>query len=210
MEPNAERSGDPSESPGQSRGVDHGATAPFPDAGEIARRVQFGPDLFLIQESGVVAEPPLQVRTLAHPIDLMRLGRDRDLAGIDPIALDTEPSHEGFDALEVLGSETFDRLDLVGEPGDPVLEAVGQRCVAEAPVASAGTERDRVGFQDQDVAVGVVLLRLDRRPQAGETRADDHQVRGRGRCQRRMGGGRVRTVEPEGKRFRIGVGPSER
>ena len=85
-------------------------------------------------------------------------------------------SQVGAQAGEVLQPQPLQRLQLVGEAREPVAEAVGQRGLDEAAVAAAGGAADPLGLEQEDVAAGVVGLRLQRRPEPGEAAADDAEV----------------------------------
>jgi len=122
-----------------------------------------------------------------------------------PVAVDAESNDRLLDATEALRREPLDRRDLVGEPVDAVRQTVRERRVAEAAVATAGPERHRVPLQQEHVAIGPLLLRLDRRPQAGEPATDDRQV-GLGQRVERSGRlGCAGLVEPKRLRRCVGV-----
>ena len=94
-------------------------------------------------------------------------------------------------ACEVLDPFLLQPRQLVGEVLDPVGQAVGQARLAEAAVAAARPERHGLRLQHRDAQGRVRVGQGDRRPQAGEPRADDRDVdfQAFSGIQRRIGAG---------------------
>ena len=112
--------------------------------------------------------------------------------GVDPVSGDG-----GFDAVEVLPAEPFERVELVREPVKAVGFAVGQAAGTEAAVAAGRGPADGRRFDQDDVAAGIGLLGLQCGPQTGITAADDDQI-GVDRTDQRGQRRRCRwVVEPE-------------
>ena len=101
-----------------------------------------------------------------------------------------------------------DALELVhlglAEARQAVAETVGQRVLGEAAVATGRAERDVLRLDDEDVALGVALLRDQRRPQAGEAAADDREIALELTRDRRARLGRGMRVQPVRPRHRTG------
>jgi hypothetical protein len=91
--------------------------------------------------------------------------------GVDPVSGDG-----GFDVVEVLPAEPFERVELVREPVQAVGFAVGQAAGTEAAVAAGRGPADGRRFDQDDVAAGIGLLGLQCGPQTGVTAADDDQI----------------------------------
>ena len=113
-----------------------------------------------------------------RPGDLVRLGatsispRRSQSQSIAVVARSSPRSRAKFSAAvrSIASISSGNRSIPFGEP-------VGERGVAEPAVAAAGPERDRVALQEHDVARRILLLGLERGPQAGEPAAHDHEVR---------------------------------
>src|SRR6202044_3608829 len=113
------------------------------------------------------------------------------------------------DLAEVLLAELLKQRHLAGEPLKAVADAVGEAGRAEAAVAAGGRPARRLRLDEHHVELGVALPGEQRGPQAGETAADDRQVRA---PPARQGGeriGRVRLVKPEGAGHRPCQGPGD-
>jgi hypothetical protein len=139
----------------------------------------------------------------AQLVDLVRRAGDRDVArplpgAVDPVALDRL-----LDPGQVVAPQPFERPDLIGEPLNAVRQAVRQRGIGEPAVAAGRAIGDRTLLEQDDVAPGVVLLRLQGGPEAGETAAD-HGQRARLLPRERLRRGRPqRRVQPVRPRLRI-------
>ena len=119
--------------------------------------------------------------------------------GVDPVSGDG-----GFDAVEVLPAEPFERVELAREPVQAVGFAVGQAAGTEAAVAAGRRPADGRRFDQDDVAAGIGLLGLQCGPQTGVTAADDDQI-GVDRTDQRGQRRRCRwVVEPEHGGFGLG------
>jgi hypothetical protein len=111
-----------------------------------------------------------------------------------------------LDAVQVLAPQPLQLVDLVGEPAEAVGQAVGEGRVGEPAVTAAGAYGHRRRLQHHDVAGGIVLLGLKRRPQAREAAAH-HGQRAGGIAREPVGRGRgERRVQPEGTRLRLDPG----
>ena len=148
---------------------------------------------------------------LAHQVDefaqfIDHPGRDGEveLAGALELGVDAVADESLLDAVEVGRSHGLQRVELIGKPFESVGIAVGEARGAEAAVATGGRPADGVRLQQHDVSRGVVLLRLQRRPQTGVAAADDDQIRRLAADERRLRIGRGGVVEPEHRRLGVG------
>jgi hypothetical protein len=161
-----------------------------------------------------VAVSAQQLGLLVEPGLLVRLERDGQLARLLEVAVDAVAPQVVLEALVVLDGEPLERVELVGEAGRAVADAVGEGGDGEAAVAPAGAEAGALGLEQDDVAAGVVGLRVQRGPQAGEAAADDAEVGVRAAVERRQRLDRPFAVEPErprlGLRVRGAVGGGRR
>ena len=133
--------------------------------------------------------------------------RDVQFSGAFELGVDSVSGDGGFDAVEVLPAEPFERVELVREPVQAVGFAVGQAAGTEAAVAAGRGPADGRRFDQDDVAAGIGLLGLQCGPQTGVTAADDDQI-GVDRTDQR--GQRRRccwVVEPEHGGFGLGQRP---
>ena len=133
-----------------------------------------------------------------EPGELVLVGEREQLAGGLEVAVDPVGGEVLQDAVEVLEREPFEGRHLVGEAREAVLDPVREAGHGEPAVAAAGAEPGGLGLEHDDIAA--LLGRVQRRPQAGEARADDAQVGARVLGQR---GGRVARF-PQPERARLG------
>ena len=156
--------------------VDEGGVGLVPDASEVGRRGDLGADRGFVEDLVLVAVALEQLRGLLDPLDLVRLERDAEVAGQLEVAVDAEALDVGDEPVEVLVTEPLELRHLVGEAGQSILDPVRERAEREAAVSPARAEADRLGLEDDDVAAGVVGLRVQRRPEPREAAADDAEV----------------------------------
>jgi hypothetical protein len=156
--------------------VDERGVGLVPEAGEVGRRSDLGPDRVAVEELVLVAVALEQPGTLLEPLDLVWLERDREVARELEVAVDCKALDVAHEGLEVLTAEALELRHLRGEAREPVLDPVRERAEREASVPPAGTAADRVLLEDDHVAGGVVGLRVERRPEPREATADDAEI----------------------------------
>ena len=196
VDADAEPLGGLGQSPGQTGRVQERVVVTAPEAGQVRRGGDLGPDGVLVQERALVG--------LLQPRDLVRLGGHRQRAGELPRAVDPVPPDRGLDLREVLLPEPLEGVDLVGEPLLAVVATVGQRRRAEPAVATGRRPSDALRLDQHHVAAGVTLLGEEGGPEPGVPTADHHQVRRDVGGQRRPGVGARGRVEPGRRRCRVG------
>ena len=147
-----------------------------------------------------------QLGALLQPIDLVRLERDREVAGELQVAVDPVAPDVRDEAVEVLPAEALELRHLRGEAREAVLDPVRERAEREAAVPPAGAEADRVRLEDDDVPAGVVGLRVKRRPEPGEAAADDAEIGLVRAFEPRLRLPRGKSVEPVRPHRRVGEG----
>ena len=98
------------------------------------------------------------------------------LSRTDEVTIDVELLDRGFDAIEILLAEFYQR----GEFFFPAALAIGktmrQRGGTKTAVASAGADGNLPRFKQDDIPAWVSLLGLQRRPQTGVASANDGKV----------------------------------
>jgi hypothetical protein len=112
----------------------------------------------------LVAEAVEQFRALLQPIHLVRLERDREVAGQLEIAVDPQTLDVVHERLEVLPTQARELRHLRREAREAVLDPVREGAESEATVPPARTEADGVRLEHDDVSPGVVRLRVQRCP----------------------------------------------
>ena len=192
--------------PCQAGRVDQRGAAPLPDAAQVGGRVDLRAHLVLAEPVAVVAVLPHHRHEPAQLLDLVLIAGDQDRPRPLPAAVDAVALDRLLDAVQVLAPQPLQLVDLVGEPAEAVGQAMGQGRIGEPAVAAACACGDRRRLQHHDVAGGIVLLGLQRRPQAREAAAD-HGQRAAALARERVGRGRgERRVQPEGAWRRLDPG----
>ena len=190
--------------PGQLGRVDEGAPVTVEQPGLEDRRVHLGLDRVLVEELDGAAVAGLELRGRAEVVDLPGSRRDRQLAGPLELGVDPVARERRLDRVEVVPPELHQLGELGLEARVTVAEAVGERGLAEAAVATGGGPADLVALEEHDVEVGVGLLGLQRGPQPGVAATDHGEVRGGRADEGRCGVGPAGGGRPE--RHRLGVG----
>ena len=134
-----------------------------------------GTDGVLVEELDLDAQPFGSLREFVDLVDLPGFDGHVHGAGAFGRTVDVVPVEGGEDGVEVLVAEPQQRGQFVGPVGEPVAEAVGQRRLAEAPVAAAGAEGRGGGLEDDDPPPGVGLGGLECGPESGEAGTDDDE-----------------------------------
>ena len=104
-------------------------------------------------------------------VDLPGCDGRADLTRPPPVAVDAVASDGTLDLVQVLEAEPIQRLQLIREVTEAVVDAVRQRGHAEAAVATGGLPADAAALEERDVAIGVVLLGQQGGPHPGQARA---------------------------------------
>ncbi len=132
------------------------------------------------------------------------LGGDADLRGPPEVGLDPVAFDAGFDLVEVLVSQADEHLGVSRPVGEPVFQAMRERTVAEATVTRAGSEATSFTLENDHLQAGLLLERVNGRPQSGEASTDDREVGGDVGNEWRVKRRRVVVVGPEHRRLRVG------
>ena len=162
-----------------------------------------------VEPLDVLAERAKLLVVLAHFVAVrrrMERGGDVDDARAFEVAVDVVATNRGFDFVQVLQAQILENGHLFGEALLGIRDAVRQRRLHEATVATACRRAHLVGVDQDDVARRVAFLCNDRRPQAGVAAADDAQVATLGAHQRWVRIGFVGIVVPIRIRIRVGDG----
>ena len=125
---------------------------------------------------GGVERLDVLVGALANPLDLVRLVRDRKLAGALKVDLETVFGNERLDRIEVLVAEATQRIDLFGPARLCVRLAVRNARLAETTVATRSSPADVLRLEQHDATLGVLGLQLDGGPETRVAAADHHVV----------------------------------
>ena len=200
MDADAEPLGRRGEPPGEPGRVRERAAVAVPEAAEVGGRGDLGLHLVAVEQDGIAAVPAQQLGTLRQLRELVRAGRDVELAGLLPLRVDAVPAERLGDRGEVLLAEPLELGDLAGEAGGAVRDPVRERAGDEAAVAPARPGGDPVALEQDDLATGVGLAGEERGPEPGEAAADDDEVGFRIPGERRPRGRARGVVEPEDRR----------
>ncbi len=204
VKPHAELERHAAQPPRQPRRVDDRLVVAVPGAGEVGRRVELGAHRVAVEQVGRLAVAAQRLGVLAQVLDLVGLGGDGQRARRLPVGVDRVALERPLERHEVRPAERLELRHLAREVRDAVVEPVRERCVEEAAVAPGGAEGHGLRLEQRHVAARVLLLGLDRGPQAREAAADDHEVGALLAREGRRRRGRVRAVEPEDPRRGVG------
>ena len=185
--------------------MDEGVRVRLEHGPEIGRRRDRCPHLSLVEAYDSLFAPSGGIlRPLVEPLELVRLGRDREGSDALPLGVDAPPGDVGAHRIEVRHAQVVELIDLVGPAAQAVFAAVGEARLAEPAVAARCRPSDRTRLDERDAGVGVAPAGEQRRPEPGVPAAHDHQVgvviaaeRGAPRLIRQV-------VEPEHALARIG------
>ena len=141
---------------------------------------------------------------LGEVIELPPGGGEGDFVGPMGVAGDRVTFDGGEQVVEIVSSEAFKGVEVIGPVGEAVEHAVGEAHVGEPAVAGGGSEP--AGFRlEHDHATPRLLLEcLKGGPEASEATADDAEVRADGASQRWPGVRRAGLIRPVDGRTRLG------
>ena len=106
----------------------------------------------------------------------MLRGRDVEHARSLVIAVDVVALDGGFDFVQILQTKLLQDGQLFREAFLAVCNTMGEAGFHEAAVAAGGTPTNRLGIDQDDIAVWVTLLRDDGGPQACVAATNDAEV----------------------------------
>ncbi len=194
------------ESPGEAGGVHDRAAVRHVGGAVVGGGADLLPGALGAPGLGAPAVAPGGLDELREPLGLVGLGGEGELAGLLEAGVDAVALHGLLDRGEVLAAELLELGHLAGPARHAVLDAVGEGGVHEAAVAAGGAERDSLALEQDDLPARVLLLRQQGGPEAGEARADHHEVGVEASAERIAGLRRTWLGEPEGPRLGVGVG----
>ncbi len=203
MHPHAGLDACAAQAPGEPRGVDDRRAAVHPHAAVVRGGCHLLAHRCRVEHIDGLTVVAHRAGDLDELVVLPGRGRDVEHAGALEGAVDVVHADRRLDGVEVLEPHAVERVELIRETAETVGEPVREAGIAEAAVASGGCCGGASGLEDHDVERGSALLGEQRRPEPGETGADDREVAFCVALQWRSGLWCHRIVEPEHPGHRI-------
>ena len=178
-DPHAQLERRPLQSPRELRRVQDARAAALPQARAVERRAHLRAHRFGGPSSTASWPSAAQLlRLLREPFLFVRLREPRSSRRSTRGRTRPHGAPGRERLVEVLAAEPLERRQLVREALEAVADAVRQRRHEEPAAVARRARRDPVSASSSTTSrCRLVLLRLDRRPQAAEPAADDHEVR---------------------------------
>jgi len=112
----------------------------------------------------------------AQVLQLPRLDRHVELPGAFEVAVDATRADRRLDRVEVGRAQALQQRHLAGPARQTVAHPVGQAGRAESTIAPRRGPAKSLRLEHHDLALGIFLQGEKRRPQAGESPADNREI----------------------------------
>ena len=153
--------------------VHRAAALPRPGTAVKNRRLDFSLYVRLVELDRIVAILEIEFVVFIDGIEPIVADRNLHLAAPIDIAIDLIAFDALFECIHVFTAESFEFGNVLGKNTLGIIDAVHHRGRHDRSWSPAGAVGDAFGFDQHDIACGILLLRLDRGPEATESAADD-------------------------------------